>query len=146
LIRAVVDTSIWVRAVIKPTGSVGPVLRRLEAGGYSVLYSGVLLDELVDVLSRPRIRDRYHVTPRDVYVLPRALGLRGEAVRPDRVITACRDPKDDKFLEAAIAGGGDAIVTGDEDLLVLDPFEGIPIVTPVRFLTMLDAVSGSSVP
>jgi putative PIN family toxin of toxin-antitoxin system len=146
LIRAVVDTNVWVRAVIKPTGSVGPLFRRLEAGDYSVLYSGVLLDELVDVLRRPRIRDKYHVTQRDVYVLLRALVLRGEAIHPDRVIMACRDPKDNKFLEAAVAGRGDAIVTGDEDLLVLDPFEGIPIVTPARFFAMLDAVSGSSAP
>jgi predicted nucleic acid-binding protein len=51
--------------------------------------------------------------------------------------TACRDPKDDKFLEVAVAGKADVIVSEDEDLLVLHPFRGIPIVGPAQFLEML---------
>jgi uncharacterized protein len=49
-------------------------------------------------------------------------------------IVACRDPTDDKFLELAINGQADAIVTGDLDLLVLNPFQGIPIIDPVAFI------------
>ena len=49
-------------------------------------------------------------------------------------IRACRDPRDDKFLEAAIHGQADAIVTGDLDLLALDPFHGVRILTPAAFL------------
>ena len=48
---------------------------------------------------------------------------------------ACRDPKDDKFLDVALAGGAHALITGDLDLLALHPFHGIPIVTPAEFLT-----------
>ncbi len=48
-------------------------------------------------------------------------------------IKECRDPTDDKFLELAINDAADVIVSGDEDLLVLDIFKGIPIVTPVAF-------------
>jgi predicted nucleic acid-binding protein len=49
----------------------------------------------------------------------------------------CRDPKDDKFLEAALTSQADCLVTGDADLLVLDPFEGIPILRPAEFLARL---------
>jgi len=49
-------------------------------------------------------------------------------------ITACRDPKDNKFLELAIAGNATHIVSGDNDLLELSPFEQIQIVTPEAFL------------
>ena len=49
-------------------------------------------------------------------------------------IRASRDPKDDKFLEAAVNGRADVIVTGDKDLLDLDPFRGIAIVTPAAYL------------
>lgn len=52
------------------------------------------------------------------------------------IIRAGRAQRDDKFLEMAVAGGADVIVTGDGDLLALDPFESIAIVTPARFLTM----------
>jgi predicted nucleic acid-binding protein len=61
----------------------------------------------------------------------------GELVIPDERIAACRDPKDDKFLEAAIAGDADVIVSGDRDLEVLSPFRSIPIVGPLTFLRML---------
>ena len=49
-------------------------------------------------------------------------------------IRICRDPKDDKFLEAAISGSAEFIVTGDHDLLSLDPFRGIHILSPAGFL------------
>lgn len=49
-------------------------------------------------------------------------------------VTACRDVKDNKFLELAVSGKADYIVSGDEDLLVLNPFRGIPILTPRNFL------------
>ena len=65
--------------------------------------------------------------------------LRGEAVAPEERITACRNQKDDKFLEVAVAGGADVMVSGDQDLLVLDPFSGLPIVPPTCFLQMLNA-------
>lgn len=55
------DTGIFVRALIKPRGSVGPVLRRLRDGEYVLVYSQPLLDELVDVLRRPRIATKYHL-------------------------------------------------------------------------------------
>jgi uncharacterized protein len=51
----------------------------------------------------------------------------------DRV-TECRDPTDDKFLELAVNGHADLILTGDADLLVLNPFRGIPVVAPVTFI------------
>jgi putative PIN family toxin of toxin-antitoxin system len=51
-----------------------------------------------------------------------------------RPIHACRDPKDDKFLEVAVHGRADAIVTGDSDLLDLNPFRGIAILTPAECL------------
>jgi len=137
--RAVVDTNILVRAVIQPTGSVGPVLLRLRQGEYTLLYAWSLLEELVDVLNRPRIRDKYRLTGQDIQTVVSLILLRGEAVTPTERITACRDPKDDKFLEVAVAGEADVIVSGDEDLLALHPFAGIPILPPAAFLRMLDA-------
>jgi putative PIN family toxin of toxin-antitoxin system len=51
-------------------------------------------------------------------------------------IRACRDPRDDKFLEVAVHGRADAIVTGDADLLALNPFRGIAILTPAAYLDL----------
>lgn len=49
-------------------------------------------------------------------------------------LTDCRDPKDNKFLELAISGNATCIVSGDSDLLTLNPFRGVAIVTPQEFL------------
>jgi predicted nucleic acid-binding protein len=51
----------------------------------------------------------------------------------ERIAAACRDPTDDKFLELAVNGRADLIVSGDADLLALDPFRGIPIITPTAY-------------
>ena len=137
--RVVVDTNILVRALIMPHGTVGPVLLRLRQGDYVLLYGHLLLEELVDVLNRPRIRQKYRLTEQDIETVIRLLLLRGEAVVPQEHVVACRDPDDDKFLEVAVSGKADVLVTGDEDLLVLHPFAGIPILSPAAFLRMLDA-------
>jgi putative PIN family toxin of toxin-antitoxin system len=138
--RAVIDTNILIRALIKPQGTVGPVLTRLRDGDYTLLYAEPLLDELVAKLALPRIRDKYHLTDEDVETVLALILLRGEPVLPQRRITACRDPKDNVVLEVAVAGEADYIVTGDNDLLVLHPFEGIPIVGPADFLKALETV------
>ena len=59
----------------------------------------------------------------------RSLLRDAELIEIKQKIQACRDPKDDKFLELA--------VSGDEDVLSLDPFRGIPILTPEKFLDAL---------
>jgi len=137
LLRAVVDTNILVRAVIKPWGTVGSVLRRLRDGAYVLLYSEPLLTELVDVLNRPRIRDKYGLTQDDIGVVVALVLLRGEAIVPTRRITICRDPKNNMILEAAADGGANSIVGGDRDLLNLKAFEEVAIVTQAEFLTRL---------
>lgn len=137
MIRAVIDTSIVVRAVLKPLGTVGPVLDLLAEKRYKILYSEAVLEEVVDVLARPRLQRRFPLRGRDREAVVDLIMLRGEAVEPRQKLAACRDPKDDKFLELAVEGRADVLVSGDDDLLVLHPFQGIPIVRPAEFLNML---------
>lgn len=139
MIRAVVDTNIFIRALIKLQGTVGPVLTHLRYGDYTLLYADLLLDELVAKLALPRIRDKYHLSDEDVQIVLSFILLHGEPVTPQRRIMACRDPKDDIVLEVAVTGRADFIVTGDNDLLVLHPFEGIPIIGPAEFLKALES-------
>ena len=56
-------------------------------------------------------------------------------IEPVLKINACRDPKDNKFLEVAFTAGAKCIISGDQDLLILNPFNDIPIITPAAFLT-----------
>lgn len=61
-----------------------------------------------------------------------------EVVSVIHVVRACRDSRDDMFLEAAVNGRADALITGDKDLLALHPFAGIPIITPAHYLATLE--------
>ena len=104
---------------------------------YDLYMTTDILVELIDVLGRPWLREKYHLQPEDVAALINLIRLRGELVIPARRIAACRDPKDDCFLEAAVAGSADCIVSGDGDLLALTSFERIPILRPAEFLARL---------
>ena len=132
--RAVLDTGVLVSALIKPGGATGEVLRSLRDGNFTLIYSTDILVEIIDVLGRSAFRLKYHIEPDDITVLVNLVRLRGEVVTPRKKITACRDPKDDKFLDTELAGKADCIVSGDADLLALMPFENIPILRPAEFL------------
>jgi putative PIN family toxin of toxin-antitoxin system len=99
-----------------------------------LIVSSETLIELGTVLSRPKF-DRY-------LSLADRLGffdlLRRQALHVRNIppITACRDPKDDKFLALALAGNATAILTGDDDLLSLDPFRGISVLSPRQYLDL----------
>jgi putative PIN family toxin of toxin-antitoxin system len=88
--------------------------------------------ELQEVLGRKRF-DKY-ITEEERMLFLEVLALETLPVEIIETVTACRDQKDNRFLEVAVNGDADCIVSGDGDLLVLNPFRGIPIVIPQEFL------------
>ncbi len=135
--RAVVDTNILIRALIKPQGTVGPILGRLRDGAYTLVYSEPLLDELLAKLTLPRIKVKYHLDDEAIEAFLALVVLRGEQVTPAQRVHVCRDPDDDRVIEAALAGDAAYVVTGDEDLLPLGQFEDLRFIGPRDFLTIL---------
>jgi len=134
---AVVDTGIFVSALIRRRGTIGSILRALRDGNFTAIYTTDILVEIIDVLGREKFHVKYHIEPDDITALIHLIRLRGQLVVPTQSVAACRDPKDDKFLEAALAGGADCIVSGDADLLEMGSFEDIPILRPAEFLARL---------
>ncbi len=135
--RAVIDTGVFVSALIRKHGTTGDVLRALRDGRFTAIYTTDIVVEIIDVLGRAQFRSKYHIEPDDITALVNLIRLRGELVMPTRQVTVCRDPEDDKFLEAALATQTDCIVSGDADLLELTPFQDIPILRPAEFLARL---------
>ena len=113
MLRIVVDTNLWVRALLGGRVTF-PVLEAWRAGRFTVVVSQYLLDELEDVCKRPRLCTRIDAT--DAQGLLEQLQYRGEMVEPFTVPPRCRDPRDEPVLAAAIDGYANAIVTGDADL------------------------------
>ena len=135
--RAIIDTGVLISALIRKHSTPGSILLALRNRKFTAVYSTEMLVELIDVLGRPKFRDKYQIQPSDISVVVNLIRLTGELVVPTQNISACRDPKDDKFLEAALAGNASCIVSGDKDLLVLHPFEGVSILKPAEFLAGL---------
>ena len=135
--RAVIDTGVLVSALIRQQGITGGILRALRDGRFTVVYTTAIMIEIIDGLGRDPFRTKYHIQSEDITTLVNLIRLRGELVNPVRTVAVCRDPKDDKFLEAALAGKADVIVSGDADLLVLNPFEEIPVLRPAEFLALI---------
>jgi uncharacterized protein len=127
--RLVADTNIFVSAALKQASWPGMVVRWLDQYG-GLLKTSVTEREVMEVLQRPRIAPK--VEPRFLDNLRQMLAA-AELVTITEHIARCRDPDDDKFLELAVNGRADAIISGDNDLLALDTFRGIPIITPAAF-------------
>jgi len=133
--RAVLDTNILISAILT-RGKPFQVLRRVMDKGV-LIFSDPTFEELATRLKKSKF-DRYVSQERRNELLA-DLEAVAEWTAINGVVQACRDPDDDKFLETALAAQADCIVTGDGDLLALDPFEHIRIVTAAEFL---EAVSG----
>jgi putative PIN family toxin of toxin-antitoxin system len=129
--RVVVDSGVLVSRLLLPDSTAARAVRAVVDEA-RLLVSAGLLDELADVLARPRFDAYVARADRREFLL--RLGQIAEIVAVTSRIRACRDPDDDKVLERAVDGAADAIVTGDRDLLVLHPFRGIPILTPAAYL------------
>lgn len=111
--RIVVDTNLWIRALLGGPATL-PVLEAWRAGKFLVLISQPLLDELEAVSQRPRLTQR--IDSAQAKALVEQLRWRGQWVEATVVPPRCRDPKDHPVLATAISGRADAIVSGDGDL------------------------------
>ena len=136
--QAVIDTNVIVSGLIRPRGAPGSVLRSLRDRRFVALVSPPILEELVAILARPWLQVRYGIEDNDGQDLLRLLALRSELVEPSTKIRECRDPRDDMFLEAAVDGESDRLVTGDSDLLEIGSIGRATIVTPAAFVAELD--------
>jgi putative PIN family toxin of toxin-antitoxin system len=129
--RVALDSNALVSRLLLPDSPPGRAVRK-AVDEATLLASETTLAELDDVLSRPKF-DRYVTTAERQGFLHRLRGI-VEMIEIVTTVRACRDPRDDKFLEVAVNGGADVIVTGDADLLALHPFRGIAILTPAAYL------------
>lgn len=129
--RIVIDTNLWISRLLLP-GSVSAQAVDAALKWGRPVVSAETMTELGEVLSRPKF-DRY-VSREDRQQFIRKLGGIARLVPIVQRVQACRDPKDDKFLDVALAAGAQFILTGDEDLLILNPFHGIEIIRPAAFL------------
>ena len=125
--RIVIDTNVLISGLFSTTSTPALALENAITKAQLVATTETLR-ELIEKLLLPKF-DRYVSRERRETLLQRVASL-VEIIEVLQHVRLSRDPKDDKFLEAAVNGRANVIVTGDRDLLDLNPFRGIAIVTP----------------
>lgn len=133
--KIVIDTNVIISAILFNKSAPSKAVNLANKLG-QILLSDTIFQEMENTLSRPKF-DRYLSWDSRRQILSQLL-LESELVEITETITICRDPKDNKFLELAVSGKANFIITGDQDLLVLNPFQGIEIITVNEFLTRVN--------
>jgi len=142
-VKAVLDTNVLVSGLISEHGQPRQIVDARLGGRFTLVTSLYQVEELNHILAYPRIASRLRLEETEMIlaallseaeVVPGLLQLPG----------VTRDPKDDAIVACAQEGGADFIVSGDQDLLVLDEYEGIRVVTPRQFIEIL-ATQGKEV-
>lgn len=139
MLRAVLDANVFVSAAIRPDGPPGRIIGQfLRTDAFTLVLSEAIVDEVMRALAYPKVRR--HVRPG----LDPALWIEDLVVladfvpEPSQASGVSKDPDDDKYLAAAIAGRAPLVVSGDPHLLAVGEHEGVRIVTPRAFLNVLE--------
>ena len=124
-VKCVVDTNVLISAALTK-GAPFRIVEHLIKNN-ALIFSKETISELSSRVTQPKFDKYVSTEDREAYV--NNLILSADLVIIDNLIQGCRDRDDDKFLETAVKGDAQFIITGDQDLLTMHPFEGIDIVT-----------------
>lgn len=138
MLRVVLDTNIFVSGLISPLGTSGKIIKAWEGKKMTILVTRPILKEIHEVLLRPSIKKYHHLTDSQVSDFCKQIDqfsilLKQSVKLPDISI----DPKDLKFLDCALLGKAEFLVTGDKELLVLKKINGTTIISPSAFVDHL---------
>jgi len=131
----VFDASTFVSAALKANSLPERALLRAVSTPNRLLLSQAIEEEFREVIFRPKF-DRFVAVERRQRILDVVI-FAAERIEPSETVRECFDPKDDKYLALAAAGGADVIVSGDvRHLLSMHPWRGIPILSAADFLAL----------
>jgi len=136
LLKLVLDTNTIVSAFFWE-GNEAELFRKIEQGKAKLYITSEILKEVEKVIKRPKFNEvmaKVNLTPDQI--MQKIVSLSHLVIAPKLNINVCRDEKDNKFLECAESAKVDYVVSGDEDLLVLKEYNGIPIVKTWKILQL----------
>ena len=128
--RLVLDTNVLVSAILSPASISAKILNWGEDNGV-ILYSTATLTEILSVLGRSKFSK--YIDHDDIDGLSIRIKTVWLFVEILNQVQLCRDPKDDKFIDLALNGEASHLITGDSDLLVLNPIQNNSVIKPRTF-------------
>ena len=137
--KLVIDTNTFVSAFFWK-GNETELLKKIEKGRARLYLTEEILNEIEDVLERPKFREIARTASlTSTEIIQKIVSLSHLVVGPRLNITACRDKKDNKFLECAVHAKAHYLVSGDKDLLCLKKYEDVFIVRTSKMLELLES-------
>ncbi len=131
------DTNVIISGLIGPKGRPAGILKALKAGRFILVTSQSINEEVLEVMDRPHLRDKYGLADH-MFDIAFILWEQAEVIAKVMPVRVSKDPDDDKFLAVAAGGLAHYLVTGDiKDLLSLGEYKGVRIVSPEQFLAVL---------
>lgn len=138
MIRVVLDANVFVSAVLNPRGIPAQILTAWRAERFHLVISEAILEEIARVLHHPRILKRHRWREERIRVFIEDLAHLAILTPEELKLKAiAEDPSDNRYLECAIEGEADYLVSGDQHLLGLGTYQKISILTPRAFLEVL---------
>ena len=139
MLRAVLDANVMISALIQPKDPTGRILiSLLKENSFELVASPPILTELRRALRYPKVRRYIKGSEEELALRVASIDLIAQPVEGNlRAHAVSADPDDDKYIEAAVEGSAQFVVTGDKHLLDLKSYEEVSIVTPRVFLDLL---------
>jgi len=131
--RVILDTNLWIYFLI--SGKLDDIDNYILKGNLKIIFSQELIEEFIEVASRPKFKKYFSF--HDITNLLRLFEMYGEIIHVTSRFNICRDPKDNFLLDLAVDSQADYLVTGDNDLLVLQKVENTKIISIQELLTFL---------
>ena len=138
MIRAVLDTNVLIAAIINVKSSLTQeIYQKFLTLHFTLIISPDVLEEVEDLINRERIVGRHKRTTNEREVIMSEIASLSYIVPGTTQVEVVRDPNDNKIISAALEGKAEYIVSRDKDLLDLNEYQGIKIITPEKFIEIL---------
>ncbi|KPK11166.1 MAG: hypothetical protein AMJ56_06600 [Anaerolineae bacterium SG8_19] len=136
--RVVLDANIYISALISDKGNPAAIINSWLSGQFDILISQPIIDELLRVTSYERIQNKYRKVKEARLEFAELIAKQGVWIEPVKKLSVVtRDESDNIYVECAVEGVAQYIVSGDEHLLALSEFQGIIVLSPASFVTLL---------
>lgn len=137
--KVVLDANIYVSAMVNTQGHPKHIMGRWEQGDFNVLISKSIIDEVGRVLRYPRIVKRHQQDEKSIQRFLELLVSEAVVVDPREVLAVVKaDESDNRYLECAVEGKAQYVISGDKHLLNLGEYKGIIILPPAAFVALLE--------
>lgn len=136
--RAVLDANVFVSALLSKHGAPQAIISRWQEDAFELLISDEILDKVRRVLHYPKIAQLHRLSNEEIKEFLALLRDEAHLIEPQERLNVSPDESDNRYIECAVAGGAEFLVTGDKKhLLPLKGFRGVAFVSPAVFLTIL---------